>query len=106
MSKTCTGSSHGEYGMEPASSSPVAGLKMSRDDSPTSFKDLPCILYLRAEVAPVAVFHDDAQVVLARGEEGVLVADDVRVVQSPKELHLSVAVVFVMHGQHRRTRNR
>lgn len=41
---------------------------------------LPCVFYLRAEVAPVAVLHDDAEVVLARGEEGVLVADDIRVV--------------------------
>lgn len=48
----------------------------------------PCVFYLRAKITPVAVFHDDAEMILTWGKEGVFVADNVRVMQIPQELHL------------------
>lgn len=48
----------------------------------------PRILDLRAEVAPVAVLHDNAKMVLARCKERVLVAHNIRVVQPPHQLYL------------------
>lgn len=49
---------------------------------------LPRIFDLRAKIAPIAVLHDDAKVVFSRGKEGVLVADDIRMVQPPQEIDL------------------
>lgn len=58
------------------------------DDITSKLQTLPCIFNLRAEVAPIAVLHDDAQMVLTRGEERILVADNIGVVQPPQEIHL------------------
>lgn len=45
---------------------------------------------LRTEVAAVAVFHDDTQMLLSWGEEGVLVAHNVRVLQLLQKIYLSL----------------
>ena len=59
-------------------------------------------LDLAAEVAAVAVLHDDAERVLVLAEERVVVADDVRMVQPPQELDLRAR----RHPPHRPRRNR
>ena len=59
-------------------------------------------LDLAAEVAAVAVLHDDAERVLVLAEERVVVADDVRMVQPPQELDLHPR----RHPPHRPRRNR
>ena len=59
-------------------------------------------LDLAAEVATVAVLHDDAERVLVLAEERVVVADDVRMVQPPQQLDLHPR----RHPPHRPRRNR
>lgn len=63
-------------------------FKMFEILSPASSRTLPCIFNLRAEITPIAILHDNAQVVLPWGKERVFVADNIGVVQPPQEIHL------------------
>ncbi len=54
------------------------------------------VVDLSAEIAPVAILHNNAQRFLVRHHEGLVVADDVGVVQPFEEVDLELARVALL----------